>query len=148
MTFSSSKSQSDAMDSRLRGKDGGIFAHDDSIDGLWPSSPRTRGPTRSVFTLNVFPCIKKPIRLNGFPPARARRRNLRSRSPHATLLRRSGGMRRMSRAYHASREEGRSLSDGEERPNASMYLQQFAPFWNNSKLLARPTLQHPSGGQP
>ena len=66
------------------------------------------------------------------------------RSAQATLLRRSGGMRRMSRAYHASREEGRSLSDGEERPYASMYLQQFAPFWNNSKLLARPTLQHPT----
>ena len=64
------------------------------------------------------------------------------RSPQATLLRRSGVMRRMSRAYHASREEGRSLSDGEERPDASMYLQQFAPFWNNSKLLARPSLQH------
>ncbi len=46
------------MDSRLRGKDGGISVHDDSIGGLWPSSPRTRGPTRSVLTLNVFPCIK------------------------------------------------------------------------------------------
>ncbi len=44
-----------------------------------------------------------------------------ARSPQAPLLRRSGGMRRMSRAYHASREEGRSLSDGEERPYASMY---------------------------
>ncbi len=52
-------------------------AHDDSIDGLWPSSPRTRGPTRSVLTLNVFPCIKKPLRFNGFPPARERRRKIR-----------------------------------------------------------------------
>ncbi len=77
MSFPASKSQSDSIDSRLRGKDGGISVHDDSIDGLWPSSPRTRGPTRSVFTLNVFPCIKKPIRFNGFPPAWERRRKIR-----------------------------------------------------------------------
>ncbi len=62
----------------------------------------------------------------------------------ATLLRRSGVMRRMSRAYHVSREEGRSLSDGEERPDASMYLQQFMSVLGNVKSAARPTLQHPT----
>ncbi len=67
-------------------------------------------------------------------------------SPHATLLRRSGGMRRMSRAYHASREEGRSLSDGEERPNASMYLQQFAPFRSNAKSAASQLYNTPGSG--
>ncbi len=30
-----------------------ISVHDDSIDGLWPSSPRTRGPTRSVLSLSL-----------------------------------------------------------------------------------------------
>ncbi len=43
------------------------------------------------------------------------------RSTRATLLRHSCVMRGMSRAYHLSRVEGRSLSDGEERPYASMY---------------------------
>ncbi len=50
----------------------------------------------------------------------------------------------MSRAYHVSREEGRSLSDGEERPYASMYLQQFMSVLGNAKSATRPTLQHPS----
>ncbi len=44
-----------------------------------------------------------------------------------------------------SREEGRSLSDGEERPYASTYLQQFASVWEQRKIRCKANFTAPQG---
>ncbi len=51
----------------------------------------------------------------------------------------------MSRAYHVSREEGRSLSDGEERPYASMFFQRFVSVLEQRKIHCKPNITAPQG---